>query len=318
MKKLMFFSFLALMAVFAASCGSPAANNAPANAANAGNSNANANAAKPVAAAPTKEALVELEKGAWAAWQKRDGKYFETFLSDKYVAFGAEGRQDKAAAIKATTATNCEVKSYSMSDEQMYAVSPDVAVLSYKAAQDYTCDGKKGPANVWSGAVYVREGDAWRCALYAETPIADPKAPAPAKPAAPAKSDAKTEAAKPDAATEALMAAETKIWEAWKAKDGKALDAALGKDFTYVFSMGRFDRAAALKMWSTDNKCEIKSFSLTEPRSVALTADVSLLTFVGAADGTCEGQPVPTEWYAAVYKKEAAGHMPAFGISLPK
>lgn len=316
MKRLMFFSVLALSSLFAVSCGSPAANNTPANAANA---NSNANAAKPAAAAPTKEALVAREKGAWEAWQKRDGKYFEGFLSEKYVAFGAEGRMDKAATIKATTAANCEVKSFSISDEQMHVVSPDVAVLSYKAAQDYTCDGKKGPANVWSGAVYVREGDAWKCALYAETPVIDPKAAPAAKPAAPAaKNEAKTEEAKPDAATEELMAAERKIWEAWKAKDEKALDAGLGKDFTYVFGMGRFDRAASIKMWSTDNKCEIKSISLTEPRSVALTADVSLLTFVGAADGTCEGQSVPTEWYGVVYKKEAGGQMPAFGISLPK
>lgn len=315
MKKFAFFSVLALSAIFAISCGSPAANNTPSNAGNA--SNTNANAAKPAAAAPTKESLMALEKGAWEAWQKRDGKYFEGFLSDKYVAFSADGRMDKAASIKATTATNCEVKSFSISDEQMQIVSPDVAILTYKAAQDYTCDGKKGPANVWAGAVYVREGDSWNCALYAETPIVDPKAPPPAKPAAPAaKDEAKKEDAKPDAGTEALIAAETKIWEAWKAKDEKAIDAALAKEFTYVFSMGRFDRAATLKMWATENKCEIKSVSLTEPRSVALTADVSLLTFKGGADGTCEGQPVPTEWNATVYKKEAANWLAAYGMSI--
>ena len=318
MKNISIFLLVALAVVFAVSCGSPAANNTTANAGNVSNANTNSAAAKPAAAAPTKEALMALEKGLWEAWQKRDAKYFETALSDKYVGFNDRGRTNKAASIESTVRPTCEVKSFSLSDEAIHVISPDVAAISYKAAQDYTCDGKKGPANVWSGAVYVREGDAWKCALYAEAPVADPKAP-PAKPAAPAaKEEAKKEEAKPDATTAEIYEAEKKIWEAWKAKDGKTLDAALGKDFTYVFSMGRFDRAAALKMWSTDNKCEIKSVSLTEPASVALSSDISLFTFVGSADATCDGQPVPTEWYAAVYKKEAAGWQPLFAVSLPK
>ena len=52
-------------------CGPTTGDTAPNGARNASNSNANANtnAAKPVAAAPTKEALIAIEKKGWDAWK---------------------------------------------------------------------------------------------------------------------------------------------------------------------------------------------------------------------------------------------------------
>ena len=286
----------------------PATNNSTANAANT--------ATKPVATAPTKDTLMTMEKAGWEAWKNRDAKWTQENASDKFVGLGTAGRMDKAASIKSYTDQKCEIKSYSLTDDQMQMVGPDVAVLTFKGAQDATCDGKKSPANVNAASIYVREGDKWKSAFYAETPAADPKAP-PAKPAAPAKKDeAKKEETKPDAATDAVLAIEKKIWEAWKSKDGAALEAILAKDFMFYGADGRSDRATTIKNWSTDNKCEIKSVTLSDAMSASIAKDVTLLTYKGGADGKCEGQPVPTEWYVSIYSREGDAWKAAFGMGL--
>src|SRR5258708_38032991 len=120
-------------------------------------------------------------------------------------------------------------------------LSPDVAVLTFKAEQDDTRDGKKGPSPVWASSVYVRDGDKWKSFLYVENLVVDPKAP-PAKPAAPAaKPAAETKPAadaKPDTLTDSLMAIETKGWEAWKTRDKTGVEGVMAKAFQYVSGLG--------------------------------------------------------------------------------
>jgi len=38
-----------------------------------------------------KETLVNLEKQSWEAWKKRDGKFFQEFLSDDHAEVGFGG-----------------------------------------------------------------------------------------------------------------------------------------------------------------------------------------------------------------------------------
>ncbi|MEO7659653.1 MAG: nuclear transport factor 2 family protein, partial [Pyrinomonadaceae bacterium] len=254
---------------------------------------------------PTKEALLTLEKAGWEAWKNNDSKEFDNLLSDKYKGFGATGYVDKAGAIKGMVDAKCEVKSYSFSGEQMHMAGPDAAFLTFKAAQDATCNGKKGPENVHSVSVYVREGDKWKNTFYAEAPVVDPKAP-PAKPAAPAsaKKDEAKPADKPDAATDALFAVETKAWDAWKSKDAKGLDDFAAKNMVSLSPTdGWTSRDVTLKRW-TDGTCDIKSVSLTDPTSVALDSNNALLLFKSTVDGKCGGENVPAELGATLYTKE--------------
>ncbi len=317
MKTILILALTATAAFVFAACGAPAGNTG--NTTNAGNAaNANANAAKPAAAAPTKESLMAIEKAGWEAWKNRDAKWMTENASDKYVGFGATGRMDKAASIKSYE-QKCEIKSYTLSDDQLQMVGPDVAVLTFRGAQDYTCDGKKGPADVRSTSMYIREGDKWKALFYGETPVVDPKAP-PAKSSAPAKKEeAKAEEAKPDAATDAILAVEKKLWEAWKNKDAKAFEDTLGKDFAFYGGTGRMDRAASIKAWATDNKCDVKGYRLSDAKSASLTPTISLVTYKGGGDGTCEGQPITTEWYSVLYTKDGDAWRPTFlaGFAMP-
>ena len=75
MKNIFKVAALAAAALTFAACGAPAGNAPASNA----QSNTNANTAKPVAAAPTKEALMALEKSGWEAWKNKDAKAFDAY-----------------------------------------------------------------------------------------------------------------------------------------------------------------------------------------------------------------------------------------------
>lgn len=309
MKRISLITLTFVAAAFFSACGGAADNKPEAKNAPAANANT---AAKPVAAAPTKDALMAIEKAGWEAWKAKDTKWSQENMSEKAVGFSMkDGRQDKAAMMKTLAESKCEVKSYSFSDEQMSMLGNDVAVLTFKAQQDYTCDGKKGPANVWSSSVYVREGDKWKSLLYLENEVVDPKAAPKAAPAA-KKDEAKPSESKPDAMTETLMAIETKAWEAWKQRDKAGVESVMAKDFFYMSGLGRLDRAGALKLWS-ESKCEGLDYKFAEPVSVSVTPDISLVTYKADAKGKCDGKPVtPAVWVASFDIKEGDAWKNAF------
>ena len=318
MKQIITLIMLAAAACFATSCGAPsdtkAANTAPA--ANASNANAANTAAKPAApAAATKEAIVGLEKQGWEAWKNHDEKAMDALLSDKYVGFSPmTGRQSKADNLKAFAAAKCDVKSYTFSDEQLTPVGNDVAILTFKAAQDYTCDGKKGTPETWSASAYVRDGDKWKNVFYNEQPITTDKSPAPkAKTGEPKAADSK-----PDSLTETLMAIETKGWDTWKARDAAGVESVMAKDFVYFGGRGRMSRAEAIKNWS-EPKCTGLGYTFAEPMAVQLAPDAALVTYKGNAQGTCDGKPVtPTVWVASFDIKEGDAWKNAFYLDVPR
>ena len=91
------------------------AGSAPANNANAANT-----AAKSAPAAPTMDALVTLEKSAYEAWKSKDAKFWDKFLSDKFVGYGSSGKLDKASAKKEYTGAGLrdqELRSVRRADE---------------------------------------------------------------------------------------------------------------------------------------------------------------------------------------------------------
>src|SRR6267378_6470625 len=145
-----------------------------------------ANAAKAIEKAapvgPTQVVLVSQETSAYEAWKSKDAKFWEAFLSDKFVGWGSSGRLDKASATKEYAGADCEIKSYAISDVQMSPLGRDVALITHKITVNGTCGGQKSPPASWAATVYVREGNQWKAAFHAEAAIIDPAAP-PVKPA---------------------------------------------------------------------------------------------------------------------------------------
>jgi hypothetical protein len=284
----------------------------------------NANAAntivKTTPVAPTKDALVTLERSAYEAWKSKDAKFWDTFLSDKFVGYGSSGKLNKASATKEYTGAGCEIKSYALSDEQVKPLGNDAALITFKTTVDGTCGGQKVPANSWAASVFVRDGDKWKGAFHAEAPVVDPKA-APAKPADKKEAHKKDEAkpATPDTSTDAMLAVEKAVWEAWKAHDAKKIEDLTATDISFINIFGTYfaTKADALKDW-TGPGCDVKSVRVTDAAGTMLSPTVGILTFNGAADGTCYGQKVRSLiWGTSVYVKEGDVWKWAFGINLP-
>jgi len=335
MKKTLRFILLAATSTFFAACGAPTANT--------GATNANTNTTKPVAAAPTADALMALDKKANEAYVKGDSKFFEAMLSDKFVILTDGGqRMDKAATVKMIASVKCDIKSMDLTEPAMSMIDADTYALSYKASWDGTCNGPDGkpmkvPGPIRSASIWVHSGDKWQVVFHGENLIFDPKNPPKPEPTAPPKKeepkkDVKTAAssktasnttapakATPDVNADALVKVELALWEAWKEHDAKKLDDLMARDVSFVNIFGTYlaTRADALKDW-TGNGCQVKSVSVSDGFVTALSPTVEMLTRKGTADGTCGGQEIggTAIWGVSIYVKEGDAWKFAFGMNL--
>ncbi len=220
MKKVCTFLLLTALAVSLAACGG-AAENKPANTA------ANTKPAAP--AAPTADALLALDRQANESYIKGDGKFFETFLSDKFMMAGMKGKpMDKAGTVKMIAGVKCDIKSWDLSEPQMSRIDNDTYAMSYKATWDGTCtwEGKteKVPSPVRAASVFVRSGEKWLGAWHGETLIMEPKGDAKkdeAKKDEAKKEDPKKDAAVADVSKDVVKKEEPKKEEARKEEPKK-------------------------------------------------------------------------------------------------
>jgi len=324
MKKTGLLILFVASSIFFAGCGG-SAGNMPVN-------TANANTSSGPVGPPTVESLKALEVKAFEAYKNKDAKFFEGFIDRNFVTYQKGTKVDKAAMIKMIGEHKDEIKGYTFSDEKLTKLGPATAVFTMKAAIDGTRDGVKIP-DVISATLFVRQGTDWRAAWHGEVAVADPKA-APAKTgdkkaaAPPSKetdvrpANANAPDAKPAAnpETAALMAAEKSVWEAWMARDAKKLEALTASDLAFVNIFGGYftTRADTLKDWTTDSKCEIKSVSVADGVSVAVTGDTSILFHKGTATGTCGGQKIDGTIHGnSVYVKDGAAWKLAFTMNMP-
>src|SRR5436190_13900393 len=123
MAKIKYFVLTATVALAFTACNG----NPPENKANAANRSENA-----PRTAPTKDALIALEKSSYEAWKSKDAKFWGTLLSDKFVGYGSSGKLDKASATKEYIGADCEINSYDLSDEQMKPLGNDAALITHK------------------------------------------------------------------------------------------------------------------------------------------------------------------------------------------
>jgi len=253
-------------------------------------------------------------------------------LSDRFVILGPGGsRMDKAAATRMIAGVKCDIKDgWKLDEPHVSSIDADTYVLSYKGTFDGTCimDGMTGKvlSPIRAATVWVRSGDKWLAAFHGENLIVDPN-----KPPAPMKQEAKKEEpkkdekaaadAKPaaDPSTDAMMAIEKSVWEAWKERDAKKLEELTAKDLTFVDIFGNVtsSKADTIKLW-TEHKCEVKSVSVTHGISKSLSPTVGILTFMGNADGTCYGQKIGGPIYGtSVYVKDGGAWKSAFTLNSP-
>jgi hypothetical protein len=277
-----------------------------------------ADATSKTAADPsTRFALVTLEKSAYQAWQAKDVKFWETFLSDKFVGWGASGRLNKLSATKEYSAADCEITSYALASEQTSPLGQDAALITHRITVDGSCGGQKLAAESWAASVYVRDGDKWKGAFHAEAPIVNPASMKPIS-----QRDLSEEAQSihfgRDAPTIAMLALEKGVWEAWREHDGKKIADLTAESITFINIFGTYlaNKTDALKDWSGAG-CDVQAIGITDANATVLSPTVRILTFKATADGTCYGQKVGPVWGTSVYVKHGDTWKWTFGINLP-
>jgi ketosteroid isomerase-like protein len=266
-----------------------------------------------------KAALVALEMSAYAAWKSKDAQFWDTFLSDKFVAWGTSGKLDKASAKKEYTRADCEIKSYALSEARVSPRGKQAALITYKTTVDGACGGKKIPVNSWAAGVYVRDGGQWKAAFHSQAAVVNPQLPS----VEPVYEDGAqggdtAKSTVPDAATGTLLAIEAAVWDAWKDHDAKRISDLMAEDISFINIFGIYlaNKAEALKNWSGAG-CDVKSVGLTDAAATMLSPTVGLLTFKASADGTCFGQKVGPIWGSSIYVKYGDAWKWTFGINVP-
>ncbi|HZR01984.1 MAG TPA: nuclear transport factor 2 family protein [Burkholderiales bacterium] len=291
----------------------------------------NGNVAKPVATAPTADALLALEKRANQAYIKGDGKFFERLLSDKFVMQRDGARLSKAEVVTVISGIRCDVKdAWALRKPQMLKVDDDAYVLTYQSRRKRSCmtDGN-GPVRV--ATLWVRSGSAWRVAFHGENPIVDPKAAPAANKNEGAKNDqtaahansvaaAASATASTDPITDALMSAENSVWDAWMTHDTDRSKNLTAKNIAFVDLFGSLfaNKDATIKDW-TSSLCQVKSFALTNGVGTAVLPTVGILTLTGTVVGTCGGQDISGQkiYGNSVYVKEGGVWKWVFGFNSP-
>ncbi|HMF58046.1 MAG TPA: nuclear transport factor 2 family protein [Pyrinomonadaceae bacterium] len=119
-----------------------------------------------------KETLVNLENQSWEAWKKRDGNFFQNFLSDDHVEVGFGGATNKAAVVAFVGSPVCVINSYKLDHFELTVFDANTALLTYHAEQDTKCGGQSVPSPVWVSSLYVKRGGRWLNALYQQTQAA--------------------------------------------------------------------------------------------------------------------------------------------------
>jgi hypothetical protein len=113
--------------------------------------------------------IIGLEKAGWEAWKNKDSSWTRDNVTEEFLLVNSEGVSNKTQVVK-STATDCEVKSYSLDNFKFVTLDKDSVLMTYTAMQDGVCSGKTIPANVRASVVYVKRGGKWLEALYMETP----------------------------------------------------------------------------------------------------------------------------------------------------
>src|SRR5687768_12327605 len=121
------------------------------------------------------------------------------------------------------------------------------------------------------------------------------------------------------ALTDALMVVEKKGWEGWKAKDAKVLDEVSAQTIAFVDPAGKatFGKADVVKLWTTDNPCNVTSFSLSDAKAVSIGKDAAILVVKGTAVGTCGDMKLEPLWNTSVFVKEGDAWKVAYMLETP-
>jgi hypothetical protein len=97
-----------------------------------------------------------------------------------------------------------------------------------------------------------------------------------------------------------LSAKETSLWEAWKNKQSRPFELNLASEAVMISEQGVGSKKETVAMMAS-MPCDVKSFTLSDWKLTIVDRDAALLTYKGAAEGTCMGEAIPTAWASSLW-----------------
>ena len=110
-------------------------------------------------AGPDKNAMMEKEKAAWQAYKDRKADDFKKVVDKDIKCVYSDGVSDYAKEI--SDMKKWDIKSFTISDYDIFSDEKDVVISTYKVAIEGTMDGKDMSGTYNAGSVWKKEGDKW-------------------------------------------------------------------------------------------------------------------------------------------------------------
>lgn len=120
--------------------------------------------------AAAEQNIQKSETSLWQAWKDHDSKPFEEHLTADSINVVGSVERGKANILKAISSPDCQVTGFSLSDFDYSWLDKKSVIVTYQAAQDASCNGKKIPAKVNASSVWVKRGGRWMTAFHQESP----------------------------------------------------------------------------------------------------------------------------------------------------
>ena len=112
-----------------------------------------------------------LEKRFWQTMVDKDAKAASAMIADEALVAGPSGTMkiDPARYEAMTEDGQWTLDRFEMSDVEVIFPSDEVAVIAYKVHETGEMKGKPMDMTCADSSTWVRDGDAWKCALHTET-----------------------------------------------------------------------------------------------------------------------------------------------------
>ncbi|MFN3958673.1 MAG: nuclear transport factor 2 family protein [Parvularculaceae bacterium] len=220
---------------------------------------------------------------------------------------------DKRAAVDLLSSATCRITEFRLGESQITRLTPDAALLAHRTDLTGTYNGTPLAPAYSTLTVYVREAGQWKIAYWAQSAIVDPM-----QATIPTDSDLWTSGAtSDDPATQALLAREVEVVNAWKDHDGDRMAALFGPELQFVDIFGAHigTRSEALKAWSGEG-CDVKEFEFTGAQARLFTPEFGALTYRADYRGTCFGQDLWPIWATAFYVRRGDDWLWSSGINV--
>jgi ketosteroid isomerase-like protein len=115
--------------------------------------------------------IVELEKSFWQSMVDDDADAAGAMIADECLITGPMGtlRSDPEDYRRMAAQGDWELDRFEFSDVEVIFPVEDAAIIAYKVHQTGSMKGQRMDLKCADSTTWVRDGDAWKCALHTET-----------------------------------------------------------------------------------------------------------------------------------------------------